>query len=94
MLSLPTRTASRALRRPRTAAITSSAPRPLSSTACLSALADLEAMSGLKPWKGTQTAGGDTTHYLGGEWTAGDSTHFIPVNDVRPFVLLVGSRFF
>ncbi|GAA5921356.1 hypothetical protein JCM3775_003007 [Rhodotorula graminis] len=85
MLSLPTRTASRALRRSRPAArpaaIGASSPRPLSSTACLSALADLEAMSALKPWKGTQTAGGDTTHYLGGEWTAGDSSHFIPVND-------------
>ncbi|GAA5834814.1 hypothetical protein JCM9279_007116 [Rhodotorula babjevae] len=86
MLSHPTRTAARALRRSRPAsavspAIGASSPRPLSTTACLSALADLEAMSGLKPWKGTQTAGGDTTHYLGGEWTPGDSTHFIPVND-------------
>lgn len=91
MLSHPTRTATRALCRSRPAsaaarAIGAASPRPLSTTACLSALADLEAMSGLKPWKGTQTAGGDTTHYLGGEWTAGDSTHFIPVNDVRsPF---------
>ncbi|GAA5914744.1 hypothetical protein JCM8208_000688 [Rhodotorula glutinis] len=86
MLSLPIRTASRALRRARpsaaaSTAIGASSARPLSSTACLSALADLEAMSALKPWKGTQTAGGDTTHYLGGEWTAGDSSHFIPVND-------------
>ncbi|BGP38340.1 hypothetical protein JCM10450v2_002288 [Rhodotorula kratochvilovae] len=77
MLSRTSRAASALARR----SIAPAAARPLSSSSRFSALADLEAMSGLKPWRGTQTAGGDTTHYLNGEYTAGDSTHFIPVND-------------
>ncbi|GAA5998696.1 CoA-acylating methylmalonate-semialdehyde dehydrogenase [Rhodotorula paludigena] len=45
------------------------------------ALADLEALSGLKEWSGTATNGRETTHLVGGEWTIGDSTAFIDVHD-------------
>ncbi|KDE06011.1 methylmalonate-semialdehyde dehydrogenase [acylating] [Microbotryum lychnidis-dioicae p1A1 Lamole] len=45
-------------------------------------LADMEAMTQLKPWKGTNTNGGQTTNLIGGEWTVGSNVDkWIDVND-------------
>ncbi|BGO90123.1 hypothetical protein NBRC10512v2_002170 [Rhodotorula toruloides] len=56
--------------------------RTLTTTPARRALADLEALAATHPWSGTATDGQRaTTHLIGGEYTTGDSTHWIDVHD-------------
>lgn len=56
--------------------------RTLATTPARAALADLEALAATHPWQGTATDGRrPTTHLVGGEYTAGDATHWIDVHD-------------
>ncbi|SCV74145.1 BQ2448_6577 [Microbotryum intermedium] len=58
------------------------AGRAFTSSTCRASLADMEAMTQLKPWKGTNTNGGQTTNLIGGEWTVGSNVDkWIDVND-------------
>ncbi|BGP01282.1 hypothetical protein JCM10021v2_004984 [Rhodotorula toruloides] len=56
--------------------------RTFTTTPARRALADLEALAATHPWSGTATDGQRaTTHLIGGEYTTGDSTHWIDVHD-------------
>ncbi|BGP30615.1 hypothetical protein JCM10296v2_002371 [Rhodotorula toruloides] len=56
--------------------------RTLATTPARRALADLEALAATHQWSGTATDGKRaTTHLIGGEYTTGDSTHWIDVHD-------------
>ncbi|SGY47071.1 BQ5605_C001g00493 [Microbotryum silenes-dioicae] len=58
------------------------ASRTFASSSRRASLADMEAMTQLKPWKGTNTNGGQTTNLIGGEWTVGSNVDkWIDVND-------------
>ncbi|BGP23312.1 methylmalonate-semialdehyde dehydrogenase [Rhodotorula toruloides] len=66
----------------RTLATRRATRRTLSTTAARLALADLEALAATQHWSGTSTDGQrPTTHLIGGEYTTGDSTHWIDVHD-------------